>query len=332
LTITSTSHAPPAALSVVDLAVRVGGPASTVEGVSDASFSLIEGATLGLVGESGSGKSLTVRTLLGLLPPSVQISRGHVCYFGQRLTEARDIQRHCGVVLQEALSALNPTRTAGDVIADGVQVSRGATRGAARTRALELMGEVGISDPERRYASYPHELSGGLRQRVMIAAALSTDPQILICDEPTTALDVTIQRQVIDLLARLVRSRHMTLLFVSHDLGVVDLLCEQIAVMYAGQIVELGPTAEVLGRPTHPYTQALLDATLPITHRVAQLRPIEGQVPNPINSIKGCRFAPRCHYAQPQCTAASYGLARSGSDEQRSACIRADELTTAGLL
>ena len=323
---------PPPALAVTTLAVEVGPHANAVEGVSDVSFTLDEGATLGIVGESGSGKSLTVRTILGLLPAPLRVSRGHVAYFGERLTEPHDIQRHCGVVLQEALSALNPTRAVGDVIADGVQARAGGPRRAARARAVELMSEVGIAQPERRYASYPHELSGGLRQRVMIAAALSTDPRILVCDEPTTALDVTIQRQVIELLARLVRSRQMTLVFVSHDLGVVDALCDQIAVMYAGQVVELGPTAEVLSRPAHPYTQALLDATLPITHRVSDLRPIDGQVPSPINSIAGCRFAPRCPYARSECAVAGYGLFASDQGSQRTACIRSGELAAEGAL
>ncbi|GAB3597455.1 ABC transporter ATP-binding protein [Microbacterium tumbae] len=324
----SEAHEAPA-LELSHLAISVPRARGRAEGVSDVSLTIAPGERLGVVGESGSGKSLTMRAVLGLLPSRAEVVRGEVSYFGRRLSSQREIQHICSVVFQEALSALNPTRRVGDVIADGVQASAGLNRPRARERALELMNEVGIPEPETRYRQYAHSLSGGLRQRVMIAAALSTDPQVLVCDEPTTALDVTIQKQIIDLLMRLTQERGMTLVFISHDLGVVDELCDRVAVMYAGQVVEMGPTSKVLRAPRHPYTRALIDATLPVTHRVP-FRPIPGSVPDPVDSIPGCRFAPRCSFARDECRAAEYALDAAG--DRASACVRRAGLVEEGVL
>ncbi|MFD1715026.1 nickel ABC transporter ATP-binding protein NikE [Amnibacterium flavum] len=232
-------------LAVSGLSLR-SGPDRTV--VSDVSFEVAAGESLGLVGESGSGKSLTLRAILGVLPVGITRTGGSI------VTPAR-----VAMIFQEPLSAMSPSMRAGELVAEAVRASnRRMPLAAARRRALELLGEVGIADPERVRTRYPHQLSGGLRQRVMIAAALATDPEVLLCDEPTTALDVTIQAQIMDLLDRLRTERGMAMVFVSHDLAVVAALCQRIAVMKEGRIVESGPTAEIVAHPTAPYSIELV--------------------------------------------------------------------------
>ena len=228
------------------------------------------------------------------------------------------------MIFQEPLAAMSPTKRIQDLIAEGVMATRHVSRRAGRRQALELMAEVGIPHPEQRARMWPHELSGGLRQRVVIAMALSTEPTVLLCDEPTTALDVTVQDQILGLLDRLRRERGMAIVFVTHDLAVVAALCQQLAVMYAGQIVEQGPTAEVLRSPKHPYTAALLTASRSRSG-LDRARPIAGAPPAPEAFGSGCRFAPRCPAAQHACTATPYRM-EPVAEDRLTACIRSGEL------
>lgn len=251
--------------------------------VEDVSLRVVPGETLGIVGESGSGKSLTLRALLGILPDAARAS-------GQ-ITHPAGATR-TAMVFQEPLLALNPTMRVGDFIGEVVG-DRVSGRAARRTRVRELMESVGIPEPDRRARMWPHELSGGLRQRVMIAAALATEPDLLLCDEPTTALDVTVQAQILALLSRLAQERAMAMIFVSHDLSVVAQVSDRIAVMYAGRIVEQGPADDILDAPTHPYTAALLAATPSAVEAGARLRPIPGAPPDPAGYVNGCRFQAR---------------------------------------
>ncbi len=247
------------ALAVENLSVELRRDGRTIRPVSDVSFALERGGSLAIVGESGSGKSVTLRAILGLLPRGGRVVGGRVVIEGRTLKESRrNLGRgrdaHLSIVFQDPLAALNPVLTVGDQIAEAPRFVLGLSRRAARERALELLRLVGIPDPLRRHEAFPHELSGGTRQRVMIAVALSSEPRVLLCDEPTTALDVTIQAQVLALLADLRRDEGLTLVFVTHDLGVAAEVADDLAVMYAGRLVETGPVSEVLSSPKHPYT------------------------------------------------------------------------------
>jgi oligopeptide/dipeptide ABC transporter ATP-binding protein len=222
------------------------------------------------------------------------------------------------------MSSLNPVFSVGDQIAESIRIHRRATRQDARAQAIDLLRQVGITDPEQRVDDYPHQLSGGMRQRVMIAIALACDPKLLIADEPTTALDVTIQAQIIALLKRLQRERNMAMIFVTHDLKLVEEIADHVAVMYASQIVEQGPAAEILSRPRHPYTRALLDCT-PHGARNRRLSPIPGSLPNPIAPPQGCRFHPRCRFAKEACAAGEPQL-ETVSANHVTRCIRWREI------
>jgi oligopeptide/dipeptide ABC transporter ATP-binding protein len=240
--------------------------------------------------------------------------------------------RGIAMIFQEPMTALNPTMRAGDLIAEPMRV-RGISRAAARRRAIELMGQVGIPDAARRARAWPHEFSGGLRQRVMIAAALATEPQLLLCDEPTTALDTIVQDQILELIAEQKRERNLSVVFVTHDLAVVAKISERIAVMYAGQIVETGLTGEVLSRPGHPYTEALLRSVPSFEQRAGRLSGIPGHPPDPQAFPAGCRFADRCEYAQPDCrtrapTLTPLAQAQFG-EGHRSACLHTELLGAA---
>ncbi|HLQ54753.1 MAG TPA: ABC transporter ATP-binding protein [Streptosporangiaceae bacterium] len=296
-----------AVLEVRDLHVRIASRRGTVRAVDGVSFEVPRGEALGLVGESGSGKSMTLRAILGLLPPEAQVTSGQILLDGVDLVQLgrSDFNRIRGpkisMIFQEPMSALNPVMRVGRQIAEGPEVHLGYSRARAADRALELMRRVGIPDPERRFRAYPHEFSGGMRQRVMIAIALSCDPEIILCDEPTTALDVTIQDQILRLLARLCRESGVSLVFVTHDLPVVAQVCQHIAVMYGGQLVERGDVREVLLDPRHPYTLGLVRSAPDFEYVRESLVPIPGSPPSLITPPPGCRFHPRCAFVEEDC-------------------------------
>jgi oligopeptide/dipeptide ABC transporter ATP-binding protein len=307
-----------AVLQIEDLHLAVdgsGAPAMVVDGVS---LEVHRGECLGLVGESGAGKTLTLRATIGLLPPGVRAVRGELRLRGipYRAVQARG--REIGMVFQEPAAALNPLMRVGDLIKEGLR-SRGVRGAAARDTAIALLEEVGISDPERRARSWPHELSGGQRQRVAIAMALAAEPSVLLCDEPTTALDVTVQERILELLDRLRVQRELAIVFVTHNLAVIDRISQRLAVMYAGRVVESGPTDRLLNGPQHPYTARLL-ACLPLVDRKYPLLEIPGTSPDPSAYPAGCRFHPRCSHARSDCTNAPYVLADTQAGRQ-SACI-----------
>jgi oligopeptide/dipeptide ABC transporter ATP-binding protein len=296
-----------AVLEVRDLHVRITTRRGVVRAVDGVSFGVPRGGALGLVGESGSGKSMTLRAILGVLPPEARAVSGQILLDGVDLLTLghSDLNRLRGpkisMIFQEPMSALNPVMRVGWQIAEGPQVHLGLSRSQAAEKALELMRRVGISDPERRFRAYPHEFSGGMRQRVMIAIALSCDPEIILCDEPTTALDVTIQDQILRLLAGLCRESGVSLVFVTHDLPVVAQLCQEVAVMYGGQLVERGEVRDVLLDPRHPYTLGLVRSAPDFEYVQESLVPIPGAPPSLITPPPGCRFHPRCDFAEEDC-------------------------------
>lgn len=275
--------------------------------VDHISFHIGKGETVGLVGESGSGKSITSLSILGLIKPPGQIAQGSITYQGEDLVakskkQLRKIRgREISMIFQEPMTSLNPVLTVGEQIAETVRLHQGLDRKTAKERAVEMLKKVGIPMPETRINQYPHELSGGMRQRVMIAIALSCDPKLLIADEPTTALDVTIQAQILDLMKRLNDEAGMGVLLVTHDLGVVSDMCERVMVMYAGKIVEQANAKDLFKNPLHPYTQSLLKSIPRIKAKKEKLYSIPGNVPSPKNIPKGCRFHTRCPYAFKRC-------------------------------
>ncbi len=299
-----------ALLSIRDLRTQLDTPAGAVTAVDGVSLDLDTGQTLGIVGESGSGKTMLLRSVLGTFPITDVTRSGRVIFGGVDLLAAGDDTRRrllgteIGTVSQNPLTALSPVRTVGSQLTEPMRVHRGLTRAAARTRAVELLAEVGIPEPARRFGQYPHELSGGMRQRVTIAIALANEPRLLLADEPTTALDVTIQDQILVLLASLCRDRRMALVLVTHDLAVVRGWTDRVAVMYAGRIVEEGPTATIFAEPRHRYTEALLES-IPHLDRPShsELAVIDGQPPSLVDPPPGCRFAPRCDFRSDRCVA-----------------------------
>ena len=302
-----------------------GGMARAVDRVS---FSLDAGRVLGLVGESGCGKSMTALSLMRLVPPPGEITGGEVRLEGHALLALpeREMRRVRGtgvaMIFQEPMTSLNPVFTVGSQVAEGLLVHRGLGRRAAWARATELLAEVGIADPQHRARDYPHQLSGGMRQRVMIAMAIACEPRVLIADEPTTALDVTIQAEILDLL-RTLRERHgMGLLLITHDLGVVAEQADDVAIMYAGRIVEQASVMEIFDRPRHPYTQALFRSMPGVGGRRARLETIPGQVPDLRRLPSGCAFRDRCPAQIPACATAKPPLEEKAPDH-RVACIRA---------
>jgi oligopeptide/dipeptide ABC transporter ATP-binding protein len=302
-------------LELKNLTVEFPSPAGPVAAVREISLSLAAGETLALVGESGSGKSVTSLAIMGLLPPQARLS-GSVMFQGRDLSTARatELQQLRGaqmaMIFQEPMTALNPVMRVGDQVAEAVSAHHPeVSKAEAREQAIKALREVAIPSPERRSRDYPHQLSGGQRQRVMIAMAIVNRPALLIADEPTTALDVTVQAQILELLADLRRRLGLAMLFVSHDLAVVGRVSDRISVMYAGRIVESGPARDIFEHPAHPYTRGLL-ASIPTlkTNRHEPLRAIEGMVPSPGSLPAGCSFAPRCPLCIPQCEAAMPSL------------------------
>ena len=282
------------------------GAARTVRAVDGVSLQVQRGETLGLVGESGCGKSVTALSIIRLVQPPGRITGGTIVFEGRDLTtldepEMRRVRgARIGFVFQEPMTALNPVFTIGDQIAESLVVHGLAGRAAARSRAVELLEAVRIPEPRKRAGDYPHQLSGGMRQRALIAAAISCCPSLLIADEPTTALDVTIQAEILDLLREMRAQFGLALLLITHDLGVVAHLADRVAVMYAGRIVEEGPTATVLSRPAHPYTRGLL-RSLPGSAPGTRLRAIPGAVPDLSALPAGCAFSPRCADREARC-------------------------------
>jgi peptide/nickel transport system ATP-binding protein len=284
-----------------------------VRAVDDISFQLKRGETLGIVGESGSGKSVTNLSIIRLVPnPPGKIVSGEVLFNGSDLlllsNEAiRKIRgRRIAMIFQDPMTSLNPVITVGEQIAEALRLHRKMSRKEARQATIEAMREVAIPDPARRLDDYPHQLSGGMRQRVMIAMALACNPKLLIADEPTTALDVTIQAQILELLNELRKQRDLAVLLITHDLGVVAEVADRVAVMYTGRIVEESPVDELFARPKHPYTEGLLRSVPKLTTedvmRKERLETIEGVVPSPTDLPPGCHFAPRCVHRMPRCT------------------------------
>ncbi len=287
-------------LRVQELTTTFKIPNGVVRAVDRVSFELRRGETLGIVGESGSGKSMTALSILRLVQPPGEIAGGPISFNGRTdLLELRERDMcairgaEIGFIFQEPMTALNPVYTIGDQIAEALLVHRRATRAEARAKAIDLLEAVKIPEPARRLRDYPHQLSGGMRQRVLIAIALSCQPLLLIADEPTTALDVTIQAEILDLLQEMKEKFHLALLLITHDLGVVAGHADQVAVMYAGKIVEEGPMRQIFESPKHPYTQGLLDS-IPGGAPGQRLRAIEGTVPNLAKLPAGCPFDPRC--------------------------------------
>ncbi len=297
-------------LEVAGLRTEIRTRSAAVQAVRDVSFSIAPGETVGLVGESGCGKSMTGMSLMRLLPPGGQIVSGSVKLDGRELTTLSegDIRRVRGnsvsMIFQDPMTSLNPTMTVGDQIAEPAIIHRGLSQKDALKRAVEVLDLVGMPKPAERLRSYPHQLSGGLRQRVVIATALVCEPQLLIADEPTTALDVTIQGQILTLLDRLKDELHMSMLLITHDLGVIAGRADRVMVMYAGQIVESSDTGPLFASMRHPYTQALFEAMPPlVTDRTKVLYSIPGMPPSLVSPLPGCSFAPRCRYAKDECTA-----------------------------
>jgi oligopeptide/dipeptide ABC transporter ATP-binding protein len=283
---------------------REGAPARALDGVS---FTVERGRVLGLVGESGCGKSMTALCVMRLVPPPGRITAGRVMFDGADLLALperamRDVRgARIAMIFQEPMTALNPVLTAGYQIAEGLRIHRPISARAARARAVELLAEVGIPEPASRAHDYPHQLSGGMRQRVMIASAIACEPDLLIADEPTTALDVTIQAEILDLLRGL-RDRHgMGLVLITHDLGVVAEQADRVAIMYAGRIVEDASTAELFANPMHPYTRALLRSMPTLGTHHERLETIPGNVPDITRRPSGCSFRDRCPLATPEC-------------------------------
>jgi oligopeptide/dipeptide ABC transporter ATP-binding protein len=297
--------------------LRGGEPSRVVDGVS---FAIEKGESVGLVGESGSGKSMTAYSILGLLPPNAQIVAGDIRFNGRSLmaldaNEMRQIRgRDISIVLQDAMSALNPVIPIGEQIADALEAHVKVSRRESWSRATEMLTQLGIADAARWMPRFAHELSGGMQQRTLIAAALITSPQLIIADEPTTALDVTVQRQILALLAAAQDERNTAILLISHDVASVASLCDRILVMYAGQIVESGPTKDVLSAPQHPYTQGLLASVPEITGPSRYLNAIPGAPPDPAMLPSGCRFAPRCPYVSDVCLEKIPDLVSAGPD------------------
>jgi peptide/nickel transport system ATP-binding protein len=297
-------------LEVRELVTRFKTDAGELRAVDHVSFTISRGRSVGLVGESGSGKSVTALAILGLLrDPPGRIVGGEILFRGRDLGKLRDAElRHIrgaeiGMIFQEPMTALNPVMTIGDQVAESLILHRRMTGRAARAEAVGLLRKVGIAEPERRVRDYPHQMSGGMRQRVMIAIALACRPALLIADEPTTALDVTIQAQILELLAQLQRELEMSLLFISHDLAVVAERCDDVVVMYAGQVVEQAPAPSLFTRPCHPYTAGLIASRRPRADGDRHLQEIPGLVPSLDRLPPGCRFADRCARVQARCRA-----------------------------
>jgi len=332
-TIPTYDHATDATLSVRGLEVQFPSEEGNLTILRDVNLEIYPGETLGLVGESGSGKSMTALSALGLVPAPGRVTTGSVHFEGREITtlserELNEIRgKEIAIIFQEPWAALNPSMTVATQLIDRLVIHEGLSKAEARERSLELLTTVQMPDPARRLDEYPHQLSGGMAQRVGIALALACNPKLLIADEPSTALDVTVQGQILDLLAKLQQEFGMAVLFITHDLGVVAEIADRVAVMYAGEVVEVGTVQQVFEQSRHPYTKALLD-TLPHHGREGGKLPvIDGIVPPPSAWPTGCRFHPRCQFAVAGCSETErIPLAQIGETGQVSRCIRLEEI------
>jgi oligopeptide/dipeptide ABC transporter ATP-binding protein len=319
-------------LDVRDLSASFLTRRGEVRAVRDVSFSIRQGETFALVGESGSGKTATAMSILRMLPGAGQITGGRILFQGEDLLDRREREmekirgRQIGLIPQDPAASLNPLMTAGQHLTELVGVHLGLRGRAARDRAIELLESVGIPQPDRRFDAYPHQLSGGMRQRVMIALAIACHPALLIADEPTTALDSTVQAQIIELIAKLSSEMNTATILITHNLGLVAGTSDRVAVMYAGRIVEVSPRRQLFAEPRHPYTLGLLRCVPRVDHITAgEFESIPGQPPDLIRLGPGCAFAPRCEYATERCTTASPDLTPDGG-EHRAACWNQDQL------
>jgi oligopeptide/dipeptide ABC transporter ATP-binding protein len=323
-------------LEIIELQTQFFTSGGVVKAVDQVSYNVDEGETVAVVGESGSGKSVTALSILRLIPfPPGRIVGGEINFMGRNLLdmtddEVRDIRgRDISMIFQEPMTSLNPVLSIGLQLTETLMTHRDMTQEQANARALELLGLVGISEPERRLKQYPHHLSGGMRQRVMIALALSCEPKLIIADEPTTALDVTIQAQILELMKDLTRKMGVALIVITHNLGVVARYADRVNVMYAGRIIESGTAKDIYHNPKHPYTLGLL-ASIPRMDlpRGQKLMPIEGQPPDLTRLDDGCSFRPRCRFATEKC-AGAYPPLETIADGHTAACWHVDNLNSA---
>ena len=319
-----------ALLTVQELTTQFKTTHGRFNAVNDVSFELERGEMLGMVGESGCGKSVTLRSIVQVLPRAARITNGRVLYGGRDIlgisnrAMASVRGREIAMILQDPMIALNPVYTIGDQLMETLRETRGLRGAAARQRAIELLRLVHVPDPERRLNSFPHQLSGGLAQRMVIAIALSAEPKVLLADEPTTALDVTVQAQILNLLKELHQELHMAMVLVTHDLGVVAQASSRVAIMYAGRIVEEGRTEQIFERPRHPYTVGLIASIPRVDGPLHQRLPsIPGTPPDLVRPQTGCSFAPRCPIATSDCREGSISLV-TVAPEHRTACRRHD--------
>ena len=314
-------------LEVTDLRTYFTTDAGVARAVDGVSLHVGPGETLGIVGESGCGKTVTALSVLGLIPspPGEIVSGSSIRFNDEELLEVKPARlrqirgNEISMIFQEPMTSLNPVLKVGHQIEEVLRLHRGLSKREARAVGVALLAEVGIPEPDERFDWYPHQMSGGMLQRVMIAIALSCEPRLLIADEPTTALDVTIQAQILDLLVSLQQRHGMALLLITHDLGVIAEVCDRVLVMYGGQIVERGTTAEILTSPQHPYTQGLLASLPGIGGRDVRLNPIPGTVPSPVDWPHGCRFRDRCSVAEERCAESAPNLLTVGAGSSRSA-------------
>jgi peptide/nickel transport system ATP-binding protein len=331
---TATSSGTPALLEVRNLRVEFPTRRGTLLALDDISFSIAPGEVLGVVGESGAGKSLTGASIIGLLEPPGRIAGGQILLAGRRIdnlspAEMRKVRgREIGAIFQDPLTSLNPLYTVGRQLVETIQAHLSLTSAQARTRAIDLLKSTGIPAAEARIDHYPHQFSGGMRQRVVIALALAADPKLVVADEPTTALDVSIQAQIITLLKKLCREHGTAVMLVTHDMGVIAETADRVAVMYAGRIAEIGPVADVIHRPQHPYTIGLMGSIPSIGEDRDRLEQIDGSMPR-LNAIPpGCAFNPRCTRVMPVCRERRPELIAAGSS--RAACWLHDATHAAG--
>jgi peptide/nickel transport system ATP-binding protein len=295
------------ALDVRDLSIVFDTRRGSLTAVQEVTFSLARGEVLGIVGESGAGKSLTGNALIGLLQAPGRIAGGEVHLDGQRIdalpseAQRRLRGKRIGAIFQDPLTSLDPLMTVGAQLVETIRTHLPLSAAAARARAIDLLAEVGIADPSGRYGQYPHQFSGGMRQRIVIALAIAAEPEVIVADEPTTALDVSVQAQILSLLRRLARDHGTAIVLVTHDMGVIAEIADRVAVMYAGRIVEIGPVAEILHAARHPYTAGLMGLIPSLSRRLDRLPQIAGSMPRPGQWPVGCSFHPRCPKAGTRC-------------------------------